>query len=136
MTWIIVAITGLAVAILLVFLVDERGARDTAFNRATQRVRPRADDQPKSLVDAHRLVVNAGTAGGLHFRVRPALIELTDARLRRGHGVDLTHPTAGTIVGEPLWSIVRPDARAPHDRMAAGLDPATFRAALDRLEEL
>jgi hypothetical protein len=68
--------------------------------------------------------------------VRPTLVELTDARLRDRHGLDLGHPNAGALVGEPLWSIVRPDARAPDNRMESGLTPTAMRAVLDRLDAL
>ena len=57
------------------------------------------------------------SAGGLHYRVRPVLVELTEARLRDSHGIDLAHPRAATVVGDALWPIVRPDAPVPHDRM-------------------
>jgi hypothetical protein len=72
----------------------------------------------------------------LHFRVRPVLVELTEARLRSSHGIGLSHPGARTVVGDELWGIVRPDARTPDDRMAPGLSPATLRTLLDRLEML
>jgi hypothetical protein len=136
-TGLVVAATALIVVLLLALLVERSGdGRESAFDAAVRPRVPPPPEVPASLTAARWLVVNAGTTGGLHFRVSPVLAELVDARLRDGHGIDLSHPAAADIVGAPLWDIVRPDARAPDDRMAPGLTPAMVRAALDRLEVL
>src|SRR5690606_13095614 len=94
-----------------------------------------ADEVPPSLVAARRLVINTTTARSLHFRVRPALVEMADTRLRARHGFGLDSPRAAEVVGEPLWSIVRPDARPP-DHDDAALTFADVAVVLDRLESL
>ncbi len=123
-------------AVIVVLMQRDDAEATSAFEDTVGVAKPTAPKEPDGLTAARRLVGNAGTAGGLHFRVRPALVELTEARLRRHHGIDLSHLRAAEVVGEELWVIVRPDAPAPHDRMAPGMSIATFSAALDRLERL
>lgn len=137
MTASVVVLTATAFLVVIVLLVRRVGG-DTApaLDAALRSADPPVPKEPASLTSARWLVANASTAGGLHFRVRPVLVELTDARLRRQHGLDLAHPGAGAVVGEDLWAIVRPDALAPDDRMAPGISLATLAAALDRLERL
>jgi hypothetical protein len=136
-TAIVAVVTALVFVVLLVFIIGRPGHEaPSAFEHAVRGESPANVDEPPSLTAARWLVVNATTTGGLYFRVRPAIVELTEARLRDRHGIDLTHPRAPELVGEPLWDVVRPDARVPDDRMAPGLSPATFRSLLDRLEAL
>jgi hypothetical protein len=137
MTAIVAAVTALVFVLLLVFIIgrsDDENA--SAFEAVVRGRTPPQVDEPPSLTSARWLVVNATTAGGLHFRVRPEIVELTEARLRDRHGIDLTHPRAPALLGDQLWAIVRPDAPPPDDRMAPGLSPAMFRSLLDRLEAL
>ena len=136
MSALVVVAAALVVLLLLALLVDRDATDDSVFTATLARGAAPPEEQPASLTAARWLVVNASTTGGLHFRARPVLTELTDARLRAGHGIDLAHPRAAALVGEPLWSIVRPDAPTPDDRMARGLTPGAMRAALDRLEAL
>jgi hypothetical protein len=137
MTAIVAALTAVAFLVLLMSVFRRSGDESASvFDAAVRPASPLSADEPQSLTAARWLVVNATTAGGLHFRVRPAIIELTEARLRDRHGIDLAHRDAPAIVGEPLWSVVRPDASAPDDRMAPGLSPSTFRSLIDRLEAL
>ena len=136
MSALVVGFSALAFALLLVLLVD-RGHDDApSFAAVVRAPAAPAPPEPASFKSARWLVVNAATAGGLHFRVRPVLVELTEARLRSSHGIDLAHSGAQTVVGDALWGIVRPDARAPDDRMAPGLTPSMLRTLLDRLETL
>jgi hypothetical protein len=133
----VVGSSALAFVLLLVLLVD-RGDDDAppSFDAVVRAPAAPAPPEPASFKSARWLVVNAATAGGLHFRVRPVLVELTDARLRSSHGIDLAHSGARVVLGDELWEIVRPDARAPDDRMAPGLSPSMLRVLLDRLETL
>ena len=137
MSALIVGFSALAFVLLLLLLVDRRDVdAEPAFEAAVRARVPPPLEEPASLKSARWLVVNAVSAGGLHYRVRPVLVELTVARLRDSHGIDLAHPRAATVVGDALWQIVRPDAPAPHDRMAPGMSPSMLRDALDRLEML
>ena len=137
MTALVVGFSALAFVLLLWFFVEraDDGA-EPAFDAALRAPTAPRPEEPASLTAARWLVVNASTAGGLHFRVRPVLVELTEARLRSSHGMDLRHPGARAVAGEALWAIVHPDARAPDDRLAPGLSPSMLRPILDRLEDL
>ena len=137
MSALVVGFSALAFVLLLVLLVARGDAgAEPAFDAAVRARGAPTPEEPASLKSARWLVVNAVSAGGLHFRVRPVLVELTAARLRASHGIDLTHPDAPAVVGDPLWQIVRPDAPAPNDRMAPGMSPSMLRTVLDRLEML
>jgi hypothetical protein len=134
---IVAAVSALAFLVLVAVLMRRAGDdAESAFAAAIRPAPAPAADEPASLTAARWLVVNATTAGGLHFRVRPTIVGLTEDRLRDRHGIDLSHPRAPAILGEELWAVVRPDAPAPHDRMAPGLSLPDFRAMLDRLEAL
>ena len=137
MSALVVGFSALSFALLLVLLVG-RGDDDAppSFDAVVRAPAAPAPPEPASFKSARWLVVNAATAGGLHFRVRPALVELSEARLRHSHGIDLAHPDARTVLGDALWGIVSPDARPPDDRMAPGLSPSMLRTLLDRLETL
>ena len=137
MSALVVGVSAIAFVVVLVLLFEggDVGA-DPAFDAAVRAPAASAAEEPASLKSARWLVVNASTAGGLHFRVRPVLVELTEARLRGSHGMDLTHPGAPAVLGDALWAIVRPDARSPDNRMAPGLSPSMLRPILDRLETL
>lgn len=136
MSVLVVGLSALAFVLLLVLLVDRDDDRPPSFDAIVRTPAAPPPEEPPSFKAARWLVVNASTAGGLHFRVRPVLIELADARLRANHGIDLRHRAAQTVVGDALWAIVRPDARPPDDRMAPGLSPSMLRSVLDRLEVL
>lgn len=133
----VVALSATAFVVLLTLLAG-RGDDDAppTFDAIVRTPAAPPPDEPASFKSARWLVVNAATAGGLHFRVRPILVELTDARLRANHGMHLHHPGAPAVVGDSLWTLVRPDARPPDDRMAPGLSPSMLRVVLDRMELL
>lgn len=75
------------------------------------------------------------TAGGVHHRLRPLLLEIADERLRShlGSGLD---DGSRVLVGEHAWAIVDPDRPAPRDRLAPGLTAAEIELVLDDLENL
>ena len=137
MNVIVIAVSAGAFVLLLALLGDRADDDSGPTFDAVVRTRPiPRPEEPASFKAARWLVVNSATAGGLHFRVRPVLVELVDARLRSNHGMHLHHPGAPAVVGDSLWTIVRPDARPPDDRMAPGLSPSMLRVALSRLELL
>jgi hypothetical protein len=136
MTPVVVAAAAVAVAFLLAVLGGRAPSNKPGFDDA---IAPRRDTAPveqrASLVAARRVIVNATAPRSLHLRARPVLVELTESRLRDRHGIGLDSPHAAAVVGEPLWSIVRPGAKAPeHDD--AHLSTADIAAVLDRLEAL
>ena len=137
MNAIVAVVSALAFILLLMVLIGRRDdATESAFDAAIRPTPAPPPEEPASLTAARWLVVNATTSGGLHFRVRPAIVGLTEARLRDRHGISLSHPRAPALLGDELWAIVRPDAPAPDDRMAPGLSLSKFRSLLDRLEAL
>ena len=137
MNTIVAVVSALAFILLLMVLVGRSDdAAESAFDAAIRPAPTPPPDEPASLTAARWLVVNATTSGGLHFRVRPAIVGLTEARLRDRHGISLSHPRAPALLGDELWAIVRPDAPAPDDRMGPGLSLSKFRSLLDRLEAL
>jgi hypothetical protein len=134
---IVAVVSALAFILLLMVLIGRNDdAGESAFDVAIRPAPVLPPAEPASLTAARWLVVNATTSGGLHFRVRPAIVALTEDRLRDRHGISLSHPRAPTILGEELWAIVRPDAPPADDRMGRGLSPSKFRSLLDRLEAL
>jgi hypothetical protein len=136
-TPIVVAGAAVAVALLLAVLGGRSSSSSSSdFDEAiaTSRDSP-AIEQRASLVAARRVIVNATAPRSLYLRSRPVLVELTESRLRDRHGIGLDSPRAAAVVGEPLWSIVRPDAKAP-DHDDAHLSTADIAAVLDRLEAL
>ena len=136
MSALVVGFSALAFVLLLVLLANRGDDAPPSFDAVVRAPAAPSPPEPPSFKSARWLVVNAATAGGLHFRVRPTLVELTEARLRSSHDIDLAHPSARTVLGDALWGIVRPDARPPDDRMAPGLSPSMLRTLLDRLETL
>lgn len=137
MTWLAVAIAGTALILLIGWLLDVSRDAEAArsFDSVAQRARRPGREQPHSRVVAQRLVANAVTAGGLYFRVRPVITEIAVTRLAR-RGITLDDPRAAELLGEAAWSLLRPDARPPKERMAPGLKPAELGAIVARLEAL
>jgi hypothetical protein len=128
---------GVVVAMLLALL--SAGAPNLASSSFDETVashdEPPALEPRASLVAARRVIVNATAPRSLYLRTRPVLVELTESRLRDRHGIGLDSPHAAEVVGEPLWSIVRPDAQAA-EHGDARLSTADIAAVLDRLEAL
>ena len=98
---------------------------------------------PASFTDTARLVeLIAGTAGDVHFRVRPVLREVTSHRLLAGHGLVLDDAAdaagdRGSNAAPLLWDLVRPDRPEPLRPEAAPATTATAAAeVVDRIEAL
>ena len=75
-------------------------------------------------------------AGPFHIRLRPALREAADERLRAHHGVGIDDPRAAALLGPDAWDLLRPDRRGPDDRRAPGPDEATMEMVLTAIEGL
>jgi hypothetical protein len=73
-----------------------------------------------------------------HVRVRPVLREYVAHRLRSRYGVDAdaAPQRARELVPSRAWDVVRPDRRAPADRLARGPSIDEQRHVLDELETL
>ena len=73
------------------------------------------------------------SAFDVHYRLRPALVELAAGLLSSRRGIELeTDPArARAVLGDDVWELVRPDRPQPTERDAAGIDPAS----LDRVVE-
>jgi hypothetical protein len=82
--------------------------------------------------------LSVATAFYLHHRLLPLLREIAAERLIVRHGVDLARsPAAGAaILGEHLWSWLRPEREPPVDRWAPGPPLAELRALVDELETI
>jgi hypothetical protein len=134
---------GLVALRTLVLLLDRRpvaGRRD-AFERAAATRSPGELPLPPSVVASQRLVeLVAGTAGDVHFRVRPVLREVAAHRLLISHGLDLDDPPSAGVVAERcgplLWGLVRPDRPEPADRRRHELDARAATELVSRLEAL
>jgi len=74
----------------------------------------------------------------LHFRLRPAVREIVNARLSRRYGVDLEREPeqAHKLLGEGrAWELVRPDRKPPVNHFAPGWSRLELKELFDELEE-
>ena len=116
---------------------DPAEGRRSLFATAASRRVPPAVKSPSDLRSMETLVAaRIVTAAGVHFWLRPLLVDLATFRLQRRGGATLDAPGAASMVPEPLWSIVRPDRAVPEARDAPGIDLAVLAAVVDELEAL
>jgi hypothetical protein len=108
-------------------------------SRLDRRPGPRGTNpRPRELLKLEREVgLSIQTAFDTHFRLRPTLRRIADARLR-ARGVDLDGPgsEAEALVGPEAWELIRPDRMRPrrHDDPGSKLvDVDAAVAALERL---
>ena len=157
---------GLVALNVLVVLVGRRPIepRWDAFDAAARPRVAEAPPLPASFTETARLVeLLAGTAGDVHFRVRPVLREVAAHRLLAGHGLVLDDAADAPLVadrcGPLLWDLgatrparaagpaappVRPDRRGRGRRsdrgalmaMSLGEVAAAAQAVVDRVEEV
>jgi hypothetical protein len=92
---------------------------------------------PRGLPELDRLTreLSLGTQSAFdyHFRLRPVLREIAEARLA-ARGLRLED--SEELFGPDAWELVRPDRPAPTDRHGPGADAAAVRqfvAALERI---
>jgi hypothetical protein len=84
--------------------------------------------------------VELSTYNAFHFyaRMRPLLRDIAAHRLRSRYGVELDAEPARAreLVGSEAWDVVRPDRRAPDDRLASGPSVDELRVVVDELEAI
>ena len=84
--------------------------------------------------------VELSTYNAFHFyaRMRPLLRDIAAHRLRSRYGVELDAEPARAreLVGSEAWGVVRPDRRAPDDRLASGPSVDELRVVVDELEAI
>jgi hypothetical protein len=135
--WLVV-LAFLTTRVLLGSLLDARAPGRSAFEAAL-RPRTRRLAQPAEL-DRLRRTLSLSSASAMHadLRLRPRLRAVAADRLAWSHGVNLdTRPDAArAALGEPAWSLVRPDAPAVDDRDARGPGLGALDQAVRALEEL
>jgi hypothetical protein len=95
----------------------------------------------RRIPELHRLerelTMGAAREYDLHYRLRPVLREIATARLEsQGVRLETRSDDARALLGDALWSIVRPDREAPEDRQAAGPGLVEIRRSIERLERL
>jgi hypothetical protein len=78
-----------------------------------------------------------GTAFDLHFRLRPHLVRVANARLAaRGVNLQAQPDRARALLGPDAWDLVRPDREPPEDRAGHGADLALLRSVVDQLDAI
>jgi hypothetical protein len=99
---------------------------------------PRADPRPSELLKLEREVgLSTQTAFDAHFRLRPTLRRIADARLRAlGIDLDAPHGAAEAAVGPEAWELIRPDRVRPRRHDDPGPTLAEIDAAVAALERL
>lgn len=92
--------------------------------------------QPASVERTHNDVV-LGVAGAvdLHYRLAPRLRAVAAGLLASRRNVSLVEDrkAARALVGDEAWELVRPDRRAPHDRLGTGVEPDRLARVVDAL---
>jgi hypothetical protein len=100
--------------------------------------RPRTDPRPRELLKLEREVgLSTQTAFDTHYRLRPTLRRIADARLR-ARAIDLDGPggAAETLLGPEAWELTRPDRVRPRRHDDPGASLAEIDAAVAALERL
>ena len=134
----LLAVLGLA---LLVFLGALRSAYPPAASAFTAGLtQPRTDsERPTALVRLEREISMAGSAAfDVHYRLRPALVELAAGLLASRRGIDLEREPerAEGALGDDVWELVRPDRPEPVNRHGAGIDAARLERVVSALERI
>ena len=98
----------------------------------------RPDPRPGELLKLEREVgLSTQTAFDAHFRLRPTLRRIADARLRaRGVDLDASGGTAEALLGPEAWALTRPDRVRPRRHDDPGPSLAEIDAAVAALERL
>lgn len=96
-------------------------------------------ERPGTLVRLEREVSMAGSAAfDVHYRLRPALVELAAGLLSSRRGIDLVREPdrAHAVLGDDVWELVSPDRPQPAQRLGAGIDAASLDRVVSALEQV
>jgi hypothetical protein len=94
--------------------------------------------RPNELIRVERdLLLGTENAGHFHARLLALLRGAAAARLS-GHGVDLVRQpeAAQRLLGDELWTFVRPDREEPDDLYASGPSVRVVRRLVEQIEAL
>jgi hypothetical protein len=120
--------------------VRSRDAADGARRfEAELRGRPPRSTVPAELLRLEReLDLGIANADYAHRRLLRLLRAVAEARLAARRGIDVARDpeAARAVLGEQVWSWLRPDRPAPDNRHAPGIPQATVVAMIERLESL
>jgi hypothetical protein len=112
---------------------ERRSGFDQAL--AAMRRQPADSGEPALVRD---LELSTYNAFHLHARLRPVLRDIAAHRLRTRYGVELDSEAgrARELIGGHAWELVRPDRRAPEDRLGRGPSLAELALVVDELEAI
>lgn len=135
----IYALVVAAVVIVLALLALRRAFPSESPLPDTGRARGRRGQQPTSLARAHNeVVLGIASSFDLHYRLVPRLRATATGLLaaRRNVSLEGSPDTARALLGDETWELVRPDRRAPQDRLTAGIERERLARVVDSLEEI
>jgi hypothetical protein len=94
---------------------------------------------PPSLARLEQLTaLGVASSFDLQYRLVPQLRAIASGLLasRRRIDLDADHQSAGRILGDETWALVRPGRPVPQDRLSRGLAPAHLTRVLNSLERI
>ena len=144
---IVAALAGFGVSILIVAAVaaavlvrrtgSAHGEPRGQFDQALRRSGPEAR-RPAELERLERAVaLGVADASHLHTALRPRLRSIATTLLAlRGCDLDRAPEQARSLLGDELWSLVRPDRERPSDPFGPGFPLERLTLAVEKLETL
>jgi hypothetical protein len=136
-----------------IYVLTLGGVALLAVSAALGEVAPREDEslleeamepeqpEPARIPELERLEREVALAASrefdLHFRLRPVLREIVEARLeRRGVQLDSESPRVRELLGDELFELTAADREPPANRQAPGLPLADLERTVERMERL
>jgi hypothetical protein len=132
-----IVIAAIGMAALTRTMRETRSDGPSSFERQLTRARV-PPTRPNELIRVERdLLLGTENAGHFHSRLLPMLRGAAAARLSQ-HGVDLARQpeAAQRLLGDELWTFVRPDRDEPDDVHAAGPSVRVVRRLVEQIEAL
>lgn len=99
----------------------------------------RPAERPVPLVRLERMVTMAGSSAfDVHFRLRPAVMDLAAELLSSRRGIDLAREPdhARVVLGEDVWELVAPDRPPPLQRHGPGIEESRLESVVTALEQV
>jgi hypothetical protein len=128
----------LCAEVLVLALIALRRAYPAARPLRTAPARASSRRQVPPSLARIELEAALGVAGSfdLHYRLVPRLRAIAAGLLtsRRHVSLDASPETAREVLGNATWELVRPDRRAPEDRLGRGITPQELAHVVDSLE--